>query len=195
MRFAQLASIALDNARLFDARASAAPCHDHDRPACRTGELLTDSRAATRCASASADDAEPIALILLDLDRFKVVNESLGHAAGDRLLVAVGQRLLDARLRPSDTVARFGGDEFGIILDPVVEADEAMRIAERIERRAAARRSTLDGRDWFIGALARDRGRARRVERRRATCSARPRSRWSGEGATRSQRYVLFDPR
>ena len=89
-------------------------------------------------------------MILLDLDRFKVINESVGHAVGDRLLVAVGQRLA-ACLRPGDTVARFGGDEFGIILDPVADADEARRIADRI---AAELRAPfpLGGREWFISA-------------------------------------------
>ena len=66
-----------------------------------------------------------------------MINESLGHAIGDRLLVAVGQRLVHG-LRPGDTVARFGGDEFGIILDPVADAAEA-RQHRRPDRRRAAR--------------------------------------------------------
>jgi diguanylate cyclase (GGDEF)-like protein len=89
-------------------------------------------------------------VILLDLDRFKVINESVGHNVGDRLLVAVGQRLV-ACLRPGDTVARFGGDEFGILLDEVANADEARLIAERIgsELRAPF---PMGAREWFISA-------------------------------------------
>ena len=89
-------------------------------------------------------------MILLDLDRFKVINESVGHAVGDRLLAAVGQRLVGS-LRPSDTVARFGGDEFGIVLDPVTDADEARRIAERIGNELRAP-FPMGGREWFISA-------------------------------------------
>src|SRR5581483_9653318 len=67
---------------------------------------------------------EPLAILFLDLDRFKLVNDSLGHAAGDRLLIAVGERLR-ARARPGDTVARLGGDEFTILLDGLADRAEA----------------------------------------------------------------------
>jgi diguanylate cyclase (GGDEF)-like protein/PAS domain S-box-containing protein len=71
-------------------------------------------------------------VIILDLDRFKVVNDSLGHAVGDRLLVAVARRLKPL-LRPSDTMARFGTDQFGILLEDVRNADDPARVARRIQ--------------------------------------------------------------
>jgi diguanylate cyclase (GGDEF)-like protein len=72
-----------------------------------------------------------VALFCLDLDNFKVVNDSLGHRAGDELLRAVGERLREA-LRPGDTVARFGGDEFAVLCEAVADEVEATRIADRI---------------------------------------------------------------
>ncbi|NJK29969.1 MAG: EAL domain-containing protein [Acaryochloris sp. SU_5_25] len=71
------------------------------------------------------------AVLFLDLDRFKLINDSLGHALGDQLLIQVAQRLQRC-LRKDDTVARFGGDEFAILLPAVENVDEAMQIAQRI---------------------------------------------------------------
>ena len=71
------------------------------------------------------------AVLFLDLDRFKMVNDSLGHAVGDQLLVQASGRL-GSCLRPSDTLARLGGDEFAILLDDVKDASNAVRVAQRI---------------------------------------------------------------
>jgi diguanylate cyclase (GGDEF)-like protein len=71
------------------------------------------------------------AVLFLDLDRFKVVNDSLGHNAGDRLLEEVARRL-EAAVRPGDTVARMGGDEFTVLLEHVTDAYEATFVAERV---------------------------------------------------------------
>ena len=74
------------------------------------------------------------ALLFIDLDRFKIVNDSLGHLMGDRLLIAVAQ-FLEESLRDNDLVARLGGDEFVILLDGIHELQDAIQIAARIQER------------------------------------------------------------
>ncbi len=72
------------------------------------------------------------AVLFIDLDRFKVVNDSLGHLVGDRLLIAIAQRL-ETCLRTGDTVARLGGDEFAILLENIKNTEDATHIAERVQ--------------------------------------------------------------
>ncbi len=72
------------------------------------------------------------AVLFLDLDRFKIVNDSLGHKIGDQLLIESSTRLA-ACLRGEDTVARFGGDEFVVLLDDIQDSSDAIRVAERIQ--------------------------------------------------------------
>ncbi|MGH8213195.1 MAG: putative bifunctional diguanylate cyclase/phosphodiesterase [Rhodanobacteraceae bacterium] len=76
---------------------------------------------------------ETFALLFVDLDRFKNVNDSLGHAVGDQVLVAVAQRLR-AAVRASDTVARYAGDEFTVILRHIALREDVLRIAEKLVR-------------------------------------------------------------
>jgi diguanylate cyclase (GGDEF)-like protein/PAS domain S-box-containing protein len=75
--------------------------------------------------------ATKVAVLFMDLDNFKVINDSLGHKAGDQLLEAVAERL-KACLRPEDTAARLGGDEFTILVEDIAGVDEVIHIAERI---------------------------------------------------------------
>ena len=72
------------------------------------------------------------AVIFIDLDRFKVVNDSLGHMVGDQLLVAIA-RCLESCLRPKDMVARFGGDEFAILLNNIKDVNDAVGVVKRIQ--------------------------------------------------------------
>ena len=83
------------------------------------------------------------AVVFLDLDRFKTINDSLGHKVGDALLVAFCERLLRC-IRPNDTVARLAGDEFTILLEEMSGPEDALKVAERIERALEAPFS-LDG--------------------------------------------------
>jgi diguanylate cyclase (GGDEF)-like protein/PAS domain S-box-containing protein len=90
------------------------------------------------------------AVMFLDLDRFKAVNDNLGHASGDDLLVRMAARLR-ACFRPEDTVARFGGDEFAILLEDVTNISDVIRIAERAQRDIRLP-IELNGHEIFISA-------------------------------------------
>jgi diguanylate cyclase len=92
----------------------------------------------------------PLALLFIDLDDFKMVNDELGHGAGDDLLVAVGGRL-EACVRSEDTVARLGGDEFAMLLEQAPSHAVAVRVAERILE-AMRPPFRLQGRDVQVGA-------------------------------------------
>lgn len=82
--------------------------------------------------SSNRSNLHMFAVLFLDLDRFKNINDSLGHTHGDLLLVAFAERL-ERTLRPIDTLARFGGDEFAILLSGMTDATDAVRVAQRIQ--------------------------------------------------------------
>jgi diguanylate cyclase (GGDEF)-like protein/PAS domain S-box-containing protein len=99
---------------------------------------------------AMRDSAIGCAVLFLDIDRFKLVNDSLSHAIGDQLLIALAGRIA-AELRPGDTVARIGGDEFTILLDGVRTEHAATVVAERVQ--AGLREAfSVDGHELFVTA-------------------------------------------
>jgi diguanylate cyclase (GGDEF)-like protein len=106
-----------------------------------------------------------VLVLFLDLDRFKEVNDSFGHSAGDDLLRQVAQRLRHA-VRPGDIVARFGGDEFTMLCDGITDELHAVEVAERIQT-VLTRPFTVDDREIYVTTsigLALDRGSHRRPE-------------------------------
>ena len=92
----------------------------------------------------------PVGILFLDLDHFKLINDSLGHHAGDALLRAIAPRLR-SHLRPGDVVARFGGDEFGVLIDRLAAEGEAMAVADRVAA-AFAQPFAIDGVEHFVSA-------------------------------------------
>jgi diguanylate cyclase (GGDEF)-like protein/PAS domain S-box-containing protein len=96
------------------------------------------------------DPEQNFAVLFLDLDRFKVINDSLGHMIGDQLLVGIARKL-ETCLRPGDTVARVGGDEFTVLLEAVRDDAEAITVAERIQKELASP-FHLSGREVFTTA-------------------------------------------
>ena len=91
-----------------------------------------------------------VAVLFIDLDRFKVINDSLGHAAGDRLLAILGDRMRGV-LRPADTLARFGGDEFVLVCEDLDGGRDAGALADRLLAVLGAK-AVLDGREMVVDA-------------------------------------------
>jgi diguanylate cyclase (GGDEF)-like protein/PAS domain S-box-containing protein len=104
-------------------------------------------------------DASMFAVLFLDLDRFKIINDSLGHVVGDQLLVALARRLerclrssdMVARLNTEHTIARLGGDEFTILLEGIRDVSDALRIAERVQE-TVGQSFALNGQEVFTTA-------------------------------------------
>jgi diguanylate cyclase (GGDEF)-like protein/PAS domain S-box-containing protein len=101
-------------------------------------------------AKARRDPQRLTAVLFLDVDRFKIVNDSLGHPAGDALLVQISTALT-AALRPSDIISRVGGDEFAILLEGGHDVADAVRVAERVHERLSGP-LLLEGHEIFITA-------------------------------------------
>jgi diguanylate cyclase (GGDEF)-like protein/PAS domain S-box-containing protein len=131
-----------------------------------------------------------LAVLFLDLDRFKLVNDSLGHLIGDQLLAAVARRL-ESSLRPGDTVARLGGDEFAILLEEVEGNSGGTRAAERVQSQLV-KPFHLDGHEVFttasIGVAISRSGQQRPEELLRDADTAMYRAKSLGKA-----RYSLFD--
>ena len=144
-RFAQLASIALENARLQEQALSPRD----PVTGLPTRETLIQRVVDQLAAPPAGVSPDPVAVVLLDVDRFEIVNESLGHAAGDRVLREVGQRLQSC-LGPNETVARFGGDTFAVLL-PGRDSDAALAFADQVQLKLKPP-FDVDGRTWFISA-------------------------------------------
>lgn len=131
------------------------------------------------------------AVLLMDVDRFKVVNDSLGPMVGDQLLVAIARRL-EAGLRTGDTIARLGGDEFAILLDDIRDVSDATRVAERLNQKLV-QPFTLMGQEVYatvsIGIAVNTRATDRPEDLLRDADAAMYRAKGLGKA-----RHEMFDP-
>ena len=130
------------------------------------------------------------AALFLDLDRFKIINDSLGHMVGDQLLVGIAHRL-EACLRPGDTVARLGGDEFTILLEDLASTEDAIDVARRVQE-AVTQPFNIGGHEVFttasIGIALSNTGYERAEDLLRDADTAMYRAKLEGK-----KRHVVFD--
>jgi diguanylate cyclase (GGDEF)-like protein len=126
--FAAEAGMALENARLYEELRHQA---FHDSLTGLANRALFRDRVEHALGRRPGPEAGLVAVLFLDLDDFKTINESLGHVGGDQLLAAVADRI-QACLRTSDTAARLGGDEFAILLEDLRDESEASNVAQRV---------------------------------------------------------------
>ncbi|MBD1823381.1 EAL domain-containing protein [Cyanobacteria bacterium FACHB-DQ100] len=122
----------------------------HDSLTGLPNRLLFMERLTQTVERAHEDESYQFALLFLDLDRFKVINDSLGHMLGDQLLVAIARRL-EGCLKQEDMVARLGGDEFTILLENIQQDSDAEKIAERVQQALSAP-FNLSGHEVFTSA-------------------------------------------
>ena len=122
----------------------------HDSLTRLPNRLLFNDRLHSAIAEAQRN-GELFAVLFVDLDRFKTINDSLGHAVGDQILIAVSKRLR-ASVRASDTVSRYAGDEFTLILRHIVQREDVLRIAEKIIRVLESPLTLSDGAEMQITA-------------------------------------------
>lgn len=121
----------------------------HDALTGLPNRFLFFERLSQVLASGERSPSQPFAVIFLDCDRFKLINDSFGHLAGDNLLIALSRRL-SQRLRPADTLARRGGDEFAVLIECAGLPDTAVTLADRIHE-ACCQPMELNGHDVFVG--------------------------------------------
>jgi diguanylate cyclase (GGDEF)-like protein len=145
LAFAEHASLAVTDAKTFQALNKAS--HDQVTGLVSRSPFMEQLQ---RCLSVASRTGDRLGLLFVDLDGFKLVNDSLGHAAGDAVLAEVGARLR-ACVRSTDTVARLGGDEFGVLLAGFETDDEVIAVADRVLDQVG-RPFDLTGQDVFIGA-------------------------------------------
>jgi diguanylate cyclase (GGDEF)-like protein len=128
MMLAGEAAMALENARLYDEIRHQAL---HDGLTGLANRVLFRDRVVQALDRRHGREGRPFAILFIDLDDFKVLNDTLGHARGDDVLIAAAARV-EGSLRPSDTAARLGGDEFAVLLDDVGDEKTALSIAIRL---------------------------------------------------------------
>jgi diguanylate cyclase (GGDEF)-like protein/PAS domain S-box-containing protein len=124
----------------------------HDELTGLANRALFLDRVSLYLARLSRETSAHFAVMFLDLDNFKRVNDSLGHTVGDRLLTEVAQRLASV-IRPGDTAARLGGDEFGVLLGNVAEGSVAVQVTARIQS-LLEESFIIDGREIWISSSA-----------------------------------------